>query len=249
MHTLHARALQRSPHMPSTRPAGRRAVAVMLDAESLRQLGPAAFSAAVFVADMVPGVPTQPIAIASGAVFGFQEGLAAVCIGQALAAAGALALARSPAAKAVRDKAEEMLGEGAAKRSLDAIAKTVDSQSALGVFGSIVGVRQSPVIPFSIGNYYLGLFTRAPIASVVAGTVVGCLPLNALWVYVGATTGDALTAILSGEKVDVSLVLQSPAGTALEVLGSLATAALAVVAFKALRGAQELEPETFRGDD
>jgi uncharacterized membrane protein YdjX (TVP38/TMEM64 family) len=236
-------------HAACAHPFRGRAATRMLDAEALRQLGPAAAAGACFLADMIPGAPTQPISIAAGALFGFQEGLAAVCFGQALAAAGALTLARSPAAKAVRGKAEELLGEGAVKRSLDTIAKTVDSQSAFGVFGSIVGVRTSPVIPFSLGNYYLGLFTRAPIASVVAGTVVGCLPLNALWVYVGATTGDALNAILSGEKVDVSSVLQSPAGEALEALGSLATAVLAVVAYKALRGAQELGAETLRGDD
>jgi len=222
----------------------------MLDVETLRNLGPAGMTAAVLVADMVPGVPTQPIALATGALFGFQEGLACVVTGQACAAAGAIALARSPAAKAILNKAQAALSSsGALKRSLDAIAATIDSQSALGVCGTIIGVRQSPVIPFSLGNYYIGLFTRAPLMSVVVGTIIGCLPLNALWVYVGSTTSDALGAVLRGEKVDVSAILSTPAGETLEALGAVATAVLAVVLFSTLKAASQVGAETLPGDD
>lgn len=222
----------------------------MLDVETLRNLGPTGMSAAVCLADMIPGVPTQPVAIATGALFGFPEGLACVCFGQACATAAAVTLARSPAAKSILSKAEDALSTpGPLKRSLDTIAATIDSQSAIGVFTTIVGVRQSPIIPFSLGNYYLGLFTRAPLVSVLAGTLVGCLPLNALWVYVGATTGDALNQILNGEKVDVSAILSSPAGETLEAVGGLATAALAVVLVSALRKAQEAGAETLPGDE
>jgi uncharacterized membrane protein YdjX (TVP38/TMEM64 family) len=199
---------------------------------------------------MVPGAPTQPIAITTGALFGFQEGLACVVVGQALAAAAAIALARSPVAKAFVGRVEDALAaSGPLKRSLDAIAATIDSQSALGVMGTIIGVRQSPVIPFSLGNYFLGLFTEAPLLAVVAGTVVGCLPLNALWVYVGSTTSGALGAILAGEKVDVTAILHTPAGELLEAIGGLATAGLAVVAYQALKSAASIDPEILPGDD
>jgi len=199
----------------------------MIDVDTLRHAGPAGMTAAVFIADMVPGAPTQPIAITTGALFGFKEGLACVCAGQAAAAGGAVLLARSPAARGLLSKAEDALNApGPLKKSLDAISAKVDSQSALGVFGTIVGVRQTPVIPFSLGNYYLGLFTRAPLASVVAGTVVGCFPLNALWTYVGATTSGALQAVLNGEKVDVGPLLDSPLGLGLSALGVVATVAL-----------------------
>ena len=226
--------------------APRRAAPRMLDVETLRSIGPAGMSAAVCLADMVPGAPTQPIAITVGALFGFQEGLACVSFGQACATALALTLARSPAAKSVLSKAETLLqSPGPLKKSLDAIAKTINSQSFVGVVGTIIGVRQSPIIPFSLGNYYLGLFTQAPLPAVVVGTVVGCLPLNALWVYVGATTSDALSAILAGEQIDLGSLLNSPAGEALEGIGGLATAGLAYVIFRTLQkqSAEETDAE------
>lgn len=244
---LLAGCVARIGSMAARQPRARRASPRMLDVETLRSLGPTGMAAAVCFADMVPGVPTQPIAIATGALFGFQQGLVCVCAGQAAATAAAVSLARSPAAKSVLSKAEGALSApGPLKSSLDTIAATINSQSAFGVFTTIIGVRQSPIIPFSLGNYYVGLFTRAPLASVVAGTIVGCLPINALWTYVGATTSGALGALLAGEKVDVSSIISSPAGEALEALGGLATAALAVFVFQAVRKGQV---ETLPGDD
>jgi uncharacterized membrane protein YdjX (TVP38/TMEM64 family) len=232
-HTLGAHTLR---GVGAATPRAGRAAARMLDVETLRSIGPAGMAAAICLADMIPGAPTQPISITTGALFGFQEGLACVSFGQACATALALTLARSPAAKSVLSKAENLLqSPGPLKKSLDTIATTINSQSFVGVVGTIIGVRQSPVIPFSLGNYYLGLFTNAPLPAVVAGTVVGCLPLNALWVYVGSTTSGALAAILAGEQVDVGSILSSPAGEALEGVGGLATAGLAFVLYRTLQ--------------
>lgn len=236
---LRARAARRSARASGVR-------MLEIDAETLRSIGPMGMAAVVCGADMIPGAPTQPIAIAAGALFGLPNGLLAVCVGQAFAAAGALTLSRTPAVRElILSKEQELESESPNKLrlSLNAVAKRIDSQGFWGVIATVVGVRQSPIIPFSLGNYYLGLFTRAPPAAVLAGTLVGCFPLNALWVYVGASTQGALEKVLAGEAVDPGELLQSPAGSALEVLGGLATLAIVVAVGRAMASESGVEED------
>ena len=121
-----------------------------------QQGGPPAMAAAVAISDSVPLLPTQPISVVAGALFGFPTGLLAVVVGQTMATAFALILGRQLGSNILDwlgrengEKVKKVLEE----LGLDA---TADYQK---VFTTILVARQSPVLPFSLGNYMVGAAT------------------------------------------------------------------------------------------
>eukprot|EP00523_Entomoneis_sp_CCMP467_P006868 CAMPEP_0168727758 /NCGR_PEP_ID=MMETSP0724-20121128/5338_1 /TAXON_ID=265536 /ORGANISM="Amphiprora sp., Strain CCMP467" /LENGTH=312 /DNA_ID=CAMNT_0008774591 /DNA_START=34 /DNA_END=972 /DNA_ORIENTATION=- len=176
---------------------------------------------AVTLTDSIPLVPTQPISILAGAVLGFKGGLAAVTLGQTAATLLALVAGRQFAPTIL-----EWLGEEKA----DKVQKVLQqlgldgAANSLQVFTTILVARQSPVLPFSVGNYMVGAATSAPIVPALLGTVLGCVPLNCVWVGAGAGGMTALDTIVNhghsnGGVVDAS----SPYMGALETVGVVAT--------------------------
>ena len=152
--------------------------------------GPPIMALAVALSDTLPLVPTQPISIIAGALFGLKLGLPAVLIGQAIATSFALLFGRHVLANSEWNIFEET-GEGQEDKSklakvLDELTSGLNSGDPKTVFLTILLARQSPVLPFSLGNYFVGAATQAPILPVLAGTIVGCLPLNLIWVGAGA---------------------------------------------------------------
>lgn len=151
--------------------------------------GPPIMALAVALSDTVPLVPTQPISIIAGALFGLKLGLPAVLIGQTIATSFALLFGRHVLANSAWNIFEET-GEGEDKsklaKVLDELTSGLNSGDPKTVFLTILLARQSPVLPFSLGNYFVGAATQAPILPVLAGTIVGCLPLNLIWVGAGA---------------------------------------------------------------
>ncbi|KAL7576711.1 hypothetical protein ACA910_005634 [Epithemia clementina (nom. ined.)] len=72
----------------------------------------------------------------------------------------------------------------------------------------------------------VGAATSAPILPALLGTVIGCLPLNCVWVGAGAggmSALDLLTQQQQGEGGGKSLLPDSPYLSALETVGVLAT--------------------------
>lgn len=161
--------------------------------------GPLFMAIAVALSDSIPLVPTQPISIIAGALFGLKVGLPAVISGQALATTFAFLFGRYVLANSdwnVFDQAEE---EGADRsklaKVLDELTSGLNSGDAKTVFWTIFLARQSPVLPFSVGNYFVGAATQAPILPALFGTLLGCLPLNIVWVGAGAGGMAAVDAI------------------------------------------------------
>jgi uncharacterized membrane protein YdjX (TVP38/TMEM64 family) len=175
--------------------------------------GPPFMALAVSISDVVPLLPTQPISVIAGALFGFPTALIAVVIGQTVATTFALLVGR----QILSQKPEwmERFGGNSPKMQKALVDLGLNSDDPMTVFRTIFVARQSPVLPFSLGNYLVGAATTAPLLPTVCGTVLGCLPLNCVWVGAGA---GGMTALDAMSKSGNSQVLEG-----LELVGALAT--------------------------
>jgi len=88
--------------------------------------------------------------------------------------------------------------------------------------------RLSPVFPFTLLNYLLGL-TTVRTSSYVLANLLGMLPGTFLYVYIGATAREALAGRASGETGTLQL--------ALKIVGLLATFAVVLIVTRAARKA------------
>ena len=153
-----------------------------------QQGGPPIMALAVALADSIPLVPTQPISIVAGALFGLKLGLPAVIFGQTMATLFAFIFGRNVLSNSDWNVFENTQDADKSKLSkvLEELTVGLNSGDPKTVFFTIFLARQSPVLPFSLGNYFVGAATKAPILPALAGTVLGCLPLNLVWVGAGA---------------------------------------------------------------
>jgi len=144
--------------------------------KTLGPWGPVVFIAA-YVGAAVAFVPGSVLTVAAGAIFGLWAGTLYVFIAATLAACISFALARG----ALRSAIERRL-EGNAR--LAAIDRAIAAEGRKIVFL----LRLSPLFPFSLGNYALGL-TRVRFPD-YAVACVGMLPWTFVYVYLGAFVGD-----------------------------------------------------------
>lgn len=242
---LHPTVLRELPHWSSPRGSSRHASTVarqafssqdfseVLNSDAANMLTQIADTAglpgmalAVLICDSIPLVPTQPISIATGAIFGLKFGLPAVIFGQTFATFLAFTVGRRLSQTSMASAALSSL-DSKARKTLDALTASLNSPEWSSVFGTIVLVRQSPVIPFSLGNYFIGAATKAPLLPTLGATVIGCLPLNCVWVAAGAGGRQAMETAANG-GVDVS----QPT----EILGLVGLAATAAVGLAVARG-------------
>lgn len=193
--------------------------------EALGAWAPVVFVVAQVVTTlaMVPSiVPT----FAAGALFGFAQGLPLSLVGSGLGAVAALEVGR----RFARERIARRFGSDPRFRAIDRLARERG-------WRFVVLARLSPVIPFTIGNYALG---ATPIRSRDYGfaSVLGTLPSNAVYVYLGALAGDVATARVRDER--------SAAEWALLGLGVVATIVLTVALQRAMKPL--LDDELARGE-
>jgi uncharacterized membrane protein YdjX (TVP38/TMEM64 family) len=182
---------------------------------SLGALGPLAFvgAYAVGVAAFLPGAA---LTLAGGAIFGVVKGTAIVFVAAVLGSTLAFLIARYLA----RGFVEQRIAGSAQFAAID---RAIGQQGRKIVFL----LRLSPVFPFSLGNYALGL-TRVRLADYVIAAV-GMLPGTLLYVYLGSAAGDVASAAASGG---------AQAGkTALTAIGLAATALVTVFVTRIARRA------------
>ena len=118
-------------------------------------------------------VPCMPLTIFAGFAFGMFSGLLAVLIGIAIGSAFGFLFARYVA----RDVVSQKLAQNARFRAMDAaIAKEG---------WKIVGLLRLCPVPFGITNYLYGL-TAIRFWPYMAATMIGLLPPNIAFVYLGA---------------------------------------------------------------
>jgi uncharacterized membrane protein YdjX (TVP38/TMEM64 family) len=191
--------------------------------EELGPLGPPAFIAAYAIA-AIAFVPGALLTLAAGAVFGVGAGTVYVLIGASLGSAAAFLISRHLA----RAPFERRLASHPRFAAIDhAIAKEGRKVVFL--------LRLSPVFPFTLLNYALGL-TRIRFGDFVAASI-GMLPGTLLYTYSGKVAGDFAAAVAG----------QGPArGSgyyAVLVLGLLATVAVTLVVTRLARRALRASTE------
>jgi uncharacterized membrane protein YdjX (TVP38/TMEM64 family) len=126
--------------------------------------------------------------LAAGAIFGLLKGSIYTFSGASLGAAGAFLIARYLARGAVEKKIE-------GRPRFEAIDRAVGMQGLKIVFL----LRLSPVFPFNLLNYALGL-TKVRFRDYLAACF-GMIPGTFLYVYYGKALGS-LAAIASGTQVE-----------------------------------------------
>jgi uncharacterized membrane protein YdjX (TVP38/TMEM64 family) len=144
--------------------------------------GPVVFILGYAVAT-VAFVPGLLLTLAAGAIFGLWRGTVYVMVGATLGAALAFLVARYAARRAIERRM-------AGNERFAAIDRAVAREGRKIVFL----LRLSPVFPFNLLNYALGL-TRVRFADYLVASI-GMLPATLLYVYAGKLVGDV--AALAG---------------------------------------------------
>jgi len=146
--------------------------------------------------ELLPLVPTQPFALMSGLLFGATKGAMITLLGTTTAASIAFSVSSGPIGKKMRNFAmgmEREGGEGTISSS-PLMKKLVEGVEDLNLGQQMVSVmllRFSPVVPFSISNYMLGL-TPIKFVPFVAGTFLGMSPWCLMYATLGKTAGSIL---------------------------------------------------------
>jgi pyruvate/2-oxoglutarate dehydrogenase complex dihydrolipoamide dehydrogenase (E3) component/uncharacterized membrane protein YdjX (TVP38/TMEM64 family) len=180
---------------------------------------------AVYVVCTVFFIPGSAITIGSGTLFGLKTGFLVVVAGANLGALGSFLLART----FLREKVARW---AAANHKFGSLDRAIGRQG----FKMVLLTRLSPVFPFVLLNYFLGL-TSVRTGSYILANLIGMLPATFLFVYIGAATRDAIAG-----QMDASVGLYQQV---LKYVGLLATVAVVVIvtriARKALRDAEQAQ--------
>jgi uncharacterized membrane protein YdjX (TVP38/TMEM64 family) len=157
-------------------------------AEWLAGLGPAAplVFAAVYLAATVLLVPGSLLTLAGGALFGVLRGTVIVLVAATLGASAAFLIARYLARERVARRVQRDERFAAIDRAIGASGLKI-----------VVLLRLSPVVPFNLLNYALGITSVR-----FVDYLIGCaamLPGTLLYVYYGRVIGD-IAALAAGAR-------------------------------------------------
>ena len=175
--------------------------------ESLGVWGPVVFIASYALA-CVAFVPASLLTLAAGALFGIVKGTIYVLAGATLGSLGAFLIARYVA----RDWVAQRIARDARFAAID---KAIAEQGRRVVFL----LRLSPVIPFNVLNYALGLTKVRVVDFLIASA--GMIPGTLLYVY----TGNLATVVAGASTAPP----RGPAFYAVLGLGLAATAAVTIL--------------------
>jgi uncharacterized membrane protein YdjX (TVP38/TMEM64 family) len=186
-------------------------------------LGVVAFAAA-YVGATVLMLPGLLLTVGAGVAYGTMLGTLVVSPASVIAATAAFLLGRTVARGWIAQRIDG-----------DPRFRVVDAAIARHGLRIVILLRLSPLFPFNLLNYALGL-TGVRLRDYVLGSFIGMLPATFLYVYIGSLIGD-LAALSTGADQ------AGGARQALSVVGLLATVVVTVyvtrIARRALSG--ELE--------
>ena len=182
----------------------------------LGAFGPIAFTFGYALA-VVAFVPGSALTLAAGAIFGVAQGTALVFVAALLGSTGAFLVARHLARAAI----ERRIANDARFAAID---RAIGTQGRKIVFL----LRLSPIFPFNLLNYGLGLTRVRLLDYVIAG--VGMLPGSLLYVYLGSAAGEAFAAA-GGARV------RTPGEWALFGVGLVATLVVTLYVTRIARAA------------
>jgi uncharacterized membrane protein YdjX (TVP38/TMEM64 family) len=178
--------------------------------------GPLAFIG-VYTVAVVAFVPASALTIAGGAIFGLAKGTAYVFVAAILGSGAAFLVARYLARRPIERRLQD-------NPRFAAIDRAVGHEGRKIVFL----LRLSPVFPFNLLNYGLGLTRVRFVDYMVAG--LGMLPGTLLYVYSGNVAGEVAAAAAGGTEKGL-------AEYAVLIVGLLATLAVTVVVTRIARRA------------
>ena len=147
--------------------------------DGLGPWGPAAFVLGYAIA-VVGFVPGSLLTLAAGAIFGLAEGTALVFVAAVLGSTAAFLLSRTVARAAIARRVEGDPRFAAIDQAIEREGRRI-----------VLLLRLSPVFPFTLLNYALGL-TRVRLGDYLVASV-GMLPGTLLYVYTGKVAGDLAT--------------------------------------------------------
>ena len=183
--------------------------------ESLGPLAPIAY-VLLYVTTTVLLIPGSLLTIGAGGIFGFWQGLAVVIVSANLGALAAFLLTRT----FLRERVARW---AAGNPKFAALDRAIGREG----FKMVLLARLSPVFPFTLLNYLLGL-TTVRTGSYVLANLIGMLPGTFLYVYIGATARDALSGG-AGTAGTWKIVLR--------IVGLLATVAVVALVTRTARRA------------
>jgi uncharacterized membrane protein YdjX (TVP38/TMEM64 family) len=191
--------------------------------EGLGVLGPVVFIVGYAVA-AVAFVPGSILTLAAGAIFGLPAGTAYVFLAAVLGSTGAFLIARYAA-------------RGWVERRMAGDPRFAAIDGAVGREGRkiVLLLRLSPVFPFHLLNYALGL-TKVRLRDYLVGAL-GMLPGTLLYVYTGKLIGD-VAALAGGAAPERGSAYWAVLG-----LGFVATLAVTIVVTRIARNALKQETE------
>ena len=146
--------------------------------EGLGAIGPLVFMFG-YAAATVAFVPGAVLSLAAGATFGLGPGVLYVMLGATTGASLAFLLARYVAREAIEQRIQG-----------NARFAAVDRAIGREGFKIVMLLRLSPVFPFNLLNYSLGL-TKVRFADYVAASI-GMLPGSLLYTWSGVVVGDVI---------------------------------------------------------
>lgn len=169
-------------------------------------LGPVVFVLCYGVAALLL-VPASVLTISGGFLFGPALGTALVSMGSTFGAALSFLVARYFARAFVERKIQESNG-----KILKAVDKAIENQGSKVVFL----MRLSPLFPYSLINYSLGL-TKIPFVEYIVASWAGMLPGTVAYTGIGAAGKVAMDASVG------SVESTSPLVVVLYAVGAVAT--------------------------
>jgi uncharacterized membrane protein YdjX (TVP38/TMEM64 family) len=185
--------------------------------DSLGALGPVVFILGYALAT-VAFIPGSVLTLAAGAIFGLVEGTIHVFIAAVLGSTLAFLIARHGARSVIEKRIEGDARFAAIDRAVGAEGRKI-----------VFLLRLSPVFPFNLLNYGLGL-TQVRLTDYVIGAL-GMLPGTLLYVYAGKLVGD-VAAIAGGVETE-----RGAGEWAMLVVGLVATLAVTLYVTRIARAA------------
>ena len=185
--------------------------------DGLGALGPVVFVLGYAVA-VVGFIPGSVLTLAAGAIFGLAEGTLYVFVAAVIGSTLAFLLARHGARAAIEKRIEGDARFAAIDRAVGAQGRKI-----------VLLLRLSPVFPFNLLNYALGL-TKVRLGDYLVASL-GMLPGTLLYVYTGKLAGD-VAAVAGGVETERGIAEWSVLG-----LGFAATLIVTVLVTRIARRA------------
>lgn len=207
-------------------------------------------------AEMVPLLPTQPLSLVAGLLFGPVKGAGFILLGCTLAAFNAFSIARGVGRPLAEKVIKQEMGDGhgnSVAASLASVTSAIESGGFWKQYVAVTLLRLTPVVPFSASNYLLGM-TPLQLPPFLAATVTGM----SVWSLAFASFGGAGRSLLRN-GADLGTVLTDMSEKAGAVSGKVAAAgvAIAVTSFVVSRlvsssgrnASATQQPETVHSDN